>query len=222
VQSVGHQSLPPAPKVPKDIFSSSLTLYSIDPEEVARQLTLMDIDVYCAIKPSELLNQCWNKAALKHRAPNVLKMIHTFNQLSHSISTHIVKPQKIKYRAKILEFWVKVAEVRDPAHATICPTKFSVHCQYLRELNNFHGMMAVLSGVNSGPVLRLKFTRAELPKQHVEAFEALEKTMESDGSFASYRALLQSTSPPCIPHLYAPLTVSRFLWLTHVQLGVFI
>jgi len=202
IKTVTNQTMPPPPKVPKDIFSPTLSLYSVDPEEVARQLALMDFEVFASIKPSELLNQCWNKPHLRHRAPNVLKMIHRFNQLSHSISTHIIQPTRIKQRAKALEFWLKVAEVssyllRIKKHTLIV----NLH-QHCRSLNNFHGMMAVVSGINAGPVLRLKYTRAEVARSLMESFESLESIMESDGSFATYRSLLQQTSPPCIPHLY--------------------
>jgi hypothetical protein len=129
---VAFQSIPPAPKVPKNIFSGNLTLYQIDPEEVARQMTLMYVadtplpcnhsntiyspnrqsDVFNAIQPFEFLNLAWTKPSLKHRAANILRMTSTFNQLSHSVSTSVVQAKRVRDRAKTLEFWIKVADVR--------------------------------------------------------------------------------------------------------------
>jgi hypothetical protein len=40
---------PPEPKVPKNIFSTSLTLAGIDEVEVARQLTLIDFGIFSQI-----------------------------------------------------------------------------------------------------------------------------------------------------------------------------
>lgn len=173
---------PPVPKVPKNIFHPTLTLYQIDQEEVARQLTLMDSNVFMAIKPSELLNQSWGKPKLKHLAPNVLRMVALSNQLSHSISTHILQGQKPKDRAKIIEWWVRVAE----------------HC---KNLSNYHGVMAVISGINSGPTVRLKYSRREVSKALMDQLNSYEKIFESDGSFANYRATLAASVPPVIPYL---------------------
>lgn len=174
--------VPPVPKVPKNIFHPTLSLYQIDQEEVARQLTLMDSHVFMAIKPSELLNQSWGKPKLKHLAPNVLRMVALSNQLSHSISTHILQGQKPKDRAKIVEWWIRVAE-------------------HLKNLSNYHGVMAVVSGINSGPTVRLKYSRREVSRALIDQLTSYEKIFESDSSFANYRATLAASVPPVIPYL---------------------
>ena len=173
---------PPIPKVPKNIFHPTLSLYQIDQEEVARQLTLMDSHIFMAIKPSELLNQSWGKPKLKHLAPNVLRMVALSNQLAHSISTHILQGQKPKDRAKIIEWWIRVAE-------------------HLKNLSNYHGVMAVISGINSGPTVRLKYSRREVSKALLDQLMAYEKIFESDSSFVNYRATLTASVPPVIPYL---------------------
>lgn len=183
---------PPVPKVPKTIFLPTLSLYQIDQEEFARQLTIMDSHVFISIKPSELLNQCWNKPKLKHLAPNVLKMVNMFNQLSHSISTLILQGSKPKDRAKIVEWWIKVAE----------------HC---KNLGNFHGLMAVVSGINSGPTVRLRHSRREVSRSLMEQLNSYESIFESDGSFSAYRNTLHSSPTPLIPYLGIHLTDLTFI-----------
>lgn len=183
---------PPVPKVPKMIFHPNLTLYQIDQEEFARQLTILDSHVFVSIKPSELLNQSWNKPKLKHLAPNVLRMVNMFNQLSHAISTLILAGQKPRERAKIIEWWIKVAE-------------------YCKQMSNFHGLMAVVSGINSGPTVRLRASRREVSKGLMDQLASFEAIFESDGSFSSYRSTLHSAVPPLIPYLGIHLTDLTFI-----------
>lgn len=40
--------------------SSVLTLFDFDPEEIARQLTIIDFSLFVKIKPMELMNQVNN------------------------------------------------------------------------------------------------------------------------------------------------------------------
>jgi hypothetical protein len=47
---------------PGDAPRDSLDAFS--EEEIALQLTLIDFNLYSAIKPVELLNQAWNKASI--------------------------------------------------------------------------------------------------------------------------------------------------------------
>lgn len=41
---------PPEPKIPKNIFSLYLDIFDVDEEEIARQMTLIDFEVYESIK----------------------------------------------------------------------------------------------------------------------------------------------------------------------------
>lgn len=56
----------------------------LDPTEVARQLTLIDSNLYRAIKPQECLGQPWNKPGASQRAPNITSMISRFNQVNQA------------------------------------------------------------------------------------------------------------------------------------------
>lgn len=184
--------LPPAAKVPRNIFAPNLSLYQIDPEEVARQLTLIAWEEFSPILPSELLNQSWNKPTLRHRAPNVLKMVASFNHLSQSVATLIVTPKRVKLRTKALEWWIKVAD-------------------YCRQLNNFHSMTSTVAGINSGPCYRLRHTKHEASKQVLEMLDACSSILDTDGSWAGYRKRLALATPPLIPHLGIHLTDLVFI-----------
>jgi hypothetical protein len=73
---------------------------------------------------------------------------------------------------------------------------------YLRESNNFNSLMAVLAGINSSPILRLKQTwklidGKGITNKYVEA----EKLMRAEKSFETYRGALKASGMPCVPYL---------------------
>lgn len=74
--------------------------------------------------------------------------------------------------------------------------------------------MAIIAGFSFSSVHRLHFTVEELPEQiqKVALFEfslfyctkvktEMERMMNSDGNFKTYRQLLSSADPPCLPYL---------------------
>lgn len=182
----------PEPIVPRNIFSSKLTIHDIEEEEIARQLTLIEFDTYAAIKPSELLNQSWNKPKLKHRAQNVARMIDRFNQVSMWVATMIMKVAKVKPRARMMAKFIKIAE-------------------HLRDLNNYNSLMAIIAGLSFSSVFRLRWTREEMPAQTQKTMKELEQIMSSESSFKVYRHRLAASDPPCIPYLGVYLTDLTFM-----------
>ena len=42
-----------------DTPSSILSVFDFDPEEIARQMTIIDFSLFAMVKPSELLNQVY-------------------------------------------------------------------------------------------------------------------------------------------------------------------
>ena len=62
-------------------------------------------------------------------------------------------------------------------------------------------MAALIAGLNSPPIRRLKRTWEQLPARVSQLLDDVEKTLDSGRSFNGYRALLATTDPPCIPFL---------------------
>eukprot|EP00029_Vermamoeba_vermiformis_P008300 TRINITY_DN383_c0_g2_i1.p1 TRINITY_DN383_c0_g2~~TRINITY_DN383_c0_g2_i1.p1 ORF type:complete len:815 (+),score=196.28 TRINITY_DN383_c0_g2_i1:83-2527(+) len=157
-------------------------LYDVSSDEIARQLTLLEFETYSSIKPAEFFGQAWAKPKTYHRAPHIRAMIDRFNMITRWISTLIVTEEKIRNRAKRFVKFIKVAEC-------------------LRQMHNYHTLMAVLSGLNDGPVYRLKFTKDEIPPKYQQSFQELQDLMKADFSYKSYREELAQAQAPCIPYI---------------------
>lgn len=75
--------------------------------------------------------------------------------------------------------------------------------QHLRDLNNYHTLMAFLAGINDGPIFRLKFTLGAIQENKIKILEELQSLMNADSNYENYRqqmAMVPSTQP-CIPYL---------------------
>ena len=83
--------------------------------EIARQITLIDFNLFSKIEPKECLNQSWNKKEQKTKAPNIYAMIQRFNALSGWIATCIVTQEDLEKRIAMLQNAIEIAKV-PPAH----------------------------------------------------------------------------------------------------------
>jgi hypothetical protein len=155
-------------------------IYDLSTEEIARQLSLVEFETYSGIQPAEFFGQAWAKEKTHHRAPHIRKMIDRFNLITRWITGEIVTVEKIRNRIKRVVKFIKVA-------------------QELRNLNNFHTLMAVLSGLNEGPIFRLKFTLAEIPQKYKDVrswfSSAIDLLSQSHFLLRLYLDLEKSTRP---------------------------
>ncbi|RUP48548.1 hypothetical protein BC936DRAFT_144412, partial [Jimgerdemannia flammicorona] len=72
----------------------------------------------------------------------------------------------------------------------------------LRNMNNYNTLMAILAGINSAPIMRLKNTRDLISVKKIhKSFKSLERLMGSDKSFSTYRLALKNSEPPGIPYI---------------------
>jgi len=154
----------------------------LDPEDVARQLTLVEHSLLARVRPVELINQNWNKH--KHLAPNILQLIHRFNWVSLWVATTIVETDDIKLRAIYVSRFIAIA-------------------QKCREVRNYNGVMEILTGLDCSAVYRLKRTWKLVPQKFLQSFAELSQLMDSRGNFNNYRTELRAAEKgePAIPFL---------------------
>eukprot|EP01125_Pyxidicula_operculata_P018240 TRINITY_DN6479_c0_g1_i1.p1 TRINITY_DN6479_c0_g1~~TRINITY_DN6479_c0_g1_i1.p1 ORF type:complete len:1105 (+),score=214.78 TRINITY_DN6479_c0_g1_i1:1899-5213(+) len=164
------------------------------PEEIARQLTLIDWNMWSAIQPWECLGLAWTKKNKEKRSPHVLQMSDWFNYLSGWVASSICTCEKLKDRVKIMTKWIDIAN-------------------RLKMMGNFNGLMAIISGINRGPVYRMKATQDLLTKD-VKFFKILtdlRELVDRDKNNANLRSALKTANPPIIPYLGMFLTDLTFI-----------
>lgn len=188
---------PPPPKINDNSWTGDGTksIFVLEPEEIARQLTLLEFECFSKIMPYEFLNQAWTKADAEIRAPNILACTKRFNETALWVVKSILDVKSVRARAGRL---IKLIEV--------------AHHLYL--LNNFATLMAFVAAFNKAAINRLKFTKKELASKYMKKLEDLEQLMAAEGAYKVYRACLHSVNPPCIPYLGVYL-----LDLTYIEDG---
>ena len=99
--------------------------------------------------------------------------IDQFNAVSYRvISTVLINAEaKNAVRARVITAWVDIA-------------------QELRVLKNFSSLKAIVSGLQSNPVYRIKKAWGSVPKDKLEIFEELARIFSEDNNAVAQRELL--------------------------------
>lgn len=69
------------------------------------------------------------------------------------------------------------------------------------QLNNFNSLTAIISGLNSAPIHRLRRTWETASQKTITLLDSLNRVMNSTKNFFAYRETLHSVNPPCVPFL---------------------
>lgn len=163
----------------------------IDPTMIAEQLTALDWSLFSKISNVELLNFHTSRGD-RNLCPNLCGMIQRFNQVSSWVATNILWQGQMDSRVKV---YTKVVQT---AHA-------------LFKLNNFNATLAIISGLNTAAIHRLRFTFADLPKKEKGILALLMDKMSSKSSYKEYRETLKRVSPPKIPYMGVYLSDLTFI-----------
>jgi hypothetical protein len=170
---------------------SSPSVVDFDSLEMARQITLKQMSIFCSIMPEELLGSQWMKRG-GIDSPNVKAMSSFSNDLSNLVADTILQYPEVKKRAAMIKQWIKIAH----------------HCL---ELNNYDGLMAIVCSLNSSVINRLRKTWDIISPKRREMFKTLHTIVEPSNNNKVLRARLQGHVPPCLPFLGMFLTDLTFV-----------
>jgi len=121
---------------------------------------------------------------MKDKSPNIHRMAQNFNRTSQWASCEILLQDKIEKRVKITKKLIKIAN-------------------FCLEINNFDTAMAIVLGLTSIPILRLKKTWAKIesfPKIQ-EMYNELLTFIDAENNHKAYRDRLNGSKPPAIPYI---------------------
>jgi len=152
-----------------------LGILEIPTRHFAQQITAMDNELFKNVIPHQCLGSVWSRRD-KNRdrdAATVLATIEQFNAVSYRvISTVLVDSEaKNSTRGRVICAWVDIA-------------------QELRVLKNFSSLKAIVSGLQSNPVYRLKKAWATIAKDKLEIFEELARIFSEENNAVAQRELL--------------------------------
>lgn len=161
--------------------------------EIARQLTIIEYEVFELIQPKECLSQSWNKDNKFQKAPNISNMIAMTNRVVAWVSFEILNAgSSASRRAKACKKFIKVAKE-------------------LRKLNNFNACKEIVAGLRSNPIYRLKKTWAKVPAKLMMDLKELEELLHQSKNYNNMRQAIKQSSGACLPYIGIFLTDLTFI-----------
>ncbi|KAL4080846.1 ras GEF [Scleroderma citrinum] len=182
---------PPAPIAPK-----RLELLEIDPLELARQLTITESHLYQKIRPAECMQRSKpSKQTKMDPRDGVANFIRRSNRIAQWVTYSILCKDDPRRRAAVMKQFILIAD----------------RCKMIQ---NFSTMGAIVSGLNSAPIHRLKRSWELVSSRYMSQLETCEGTINSYRNYNNFRSTLATVPPPCVPFVGVFLTA-----LTHIQDG---
>ena len=173
------------------IGGTSPAIVDFDPLEIARQLTMKQMGLFCSITPDELLGSKWTKLGGAD-TPNVKAMSAFTTGLTNLVVDTILHHEEVKKRAVVIKHWIKIAS----------------QCSVL---HNYDALMAITCALTDTSIKRLKMTWDAVPARRKETLRALQSTVDFNQNFKALRAQLHDQVPPCLPFLGMFLTDLTFV-----------
>ncbi|XP_077535823.1 ras-specific guanine nucleotide-releasing factor RalGPS1-like isoform X2 [Haemaphysalis longicornis] len=163
----------------------TVDVLKVDTDELANQLTLLDLQAFLKIRPQELAGCGWNRREKLQLAPNVVALTSRFNHVSLWVVRSVLCEQSVGRRAELLGHFVRLA-------------------QQLQQLGNLHGACAIVSALQSAPLFRLTKTWAQVGRRERQLLQRLSVLFSEEDNFGSQRSRLRGAlarGSPFVPHL---------------------
>lgn len=158
-----------------------ISLLQLSTVEVATQLSMRAFELFCAIEPTEYIDDLF-KLRSKSGSASLKRFEQAINHETFWVATEVTRESNQLKRMKTVKHFIKIA----------------LHC---RECKNFSSMFAIISGLNLAPVSRLRGTWEKLPSKYEKLFSDLQDLFDPSRNMAKYRNVLnnQNLQPPIIP-----------------------
>jgi len=167
---------------------AAIAITDFDPLELARQLTIMECNLYCAIQPEEVLETGQEGA----KPPVHVKAVSSLSTaITGWVAESILNEPDTKKRTQLIKFFIKVAD----------------RCT---SLHNYSTPRSMLAALDSSTISRLHQTWLGLPQKNKSQLDALRRLADHSRNYHEYRSKLRNTAPPAVPFLGLYLTDVTF------------
>ncbi|XP_043525979.1 uncharacterized protein LOC122537096 [Frieseomelitta varia] len=161
-----------------------ITIWDINSDTLAKQLTLIDRDLFVRIPAEEIEILVFQRSS--RNAPNLAAWIAFSHRISCLIGSEILGVKKLAMRGRIVARLVNAAR----------------KCFAMR---NFHSCRSILAGLQSPPIFRLRTTWDYLRIHHANRYEIMERFCKiyKNPCTLTYRRAWAKVEkyPPCMPHV---------------------
>jgi len=179
------------PKVISTVPPYDVVLF-IDEQTIAKQLTLIEWNIFSRITELELQGQAWNKDKTVCLAQNVVELIQRANHVSFWVATCILGQERLKDQVRVITNFILIAKA-------------------LRDMNNFNTLMSIIGGLNSSPISRLRNAFSNIKKSVNEQWLELMDLMSPEQSFKKFRAALDTAGNTALPYIGMSLSNLTFM-----------
>jgi hypothetical protein len=99
-------------EVGPSLHSDPIDLFKFPPKDFATQLTLIEFtQFYQRLEPQEFLSTNWSRKNNGVLAPNILRMIQRFNNISQWAAAEILRARSPAERTRITEILIEISQV---------------------------------------------------------------------------------------------------------------
>jgi hypothetical protein len=179
----------PSDDVNKAFDITVFDILKVDPDDIAGQLTLIDLPLFKQIQPDELISCKWMSREKLVKAPNIVQFTRRFNQTTFWCQKEILNCKKIETRGKMITIFIKMAK-------------------RLNELHSYNSLMAIIVALKAQPIYRLKKTWTQyVSKKDTAQFDRLADILfDTNENKKKIRDMHMNCKLPCIPFLGLFLT----------------
>jgi RasGEF domain/RasGEF N-terminal motif len=175
------------------ILGSGPSITEFDALELARQFTIKESKIFCAVLPEELVGQEFRSDKRQSAAINVKALSSLSSIMTAWVADSIMdESTDAKRRATIIKHWIKV-------------------CSKCMSLNNYSTMYNIFCALESTSIQRLNKTWPLLSAKYKETMDSLRHLTDVARNHAVYRSELRQRVPPCLPFMGLYLTDLTFV-----------
>ncbi|KAH3760335.1 Ras guanine nucleotide exchange factor [Pelomyxa schiedti] len=167
-------------------------LDNMTPTECAWHIMCLQCDLFRQLRPMEMIHLEHYRRNRDKNSPNIIALLRVFNVLSSWVAAYILSKSDVSQRVTAVESVIDLT-------------------QTLWDIRDFQSCLAVLIGLNSSSVSRLKHTWEKVSVTASKKLESLKKGTDCLYNYRKLRQAMRTSGSPVIPYIGLYLTDLTFI-----------